>query len=158
MLSGARKWGVTLAGLILLCCGLAAMWTGWDQILIERGWSLFIGGATLVAGGAIVCAIGVLLARLDALNLRRDPLPVPIQDKASDKIGDTRVAEAGPAEARPTTAPKSNDEPEEPSVIDRYQSGEITYVMYSDGSVEVSTERGVQRYASVSDLRADMDP
>jgi hypothetical protein len=158
MLSGARKWGVTLAGLILLCCGLAAMWTGWDQILIERGWSLFIGGATLVAGGAIVCAIGVLLARLDALNLRRDPLPAPIRDKASDKIGDTRVTEAIPVETRPTTAPKTNDESETPSVIDRYQSGEITYVMYSDGSVEVSTERGVQRYASVSDLRADMDP
>ncbi len=43
----------------------------------------------------------------------------------------------------------------EPVEVDRYAAGESTYVMYSDGSVEVRTPEGAQRYASLEALRAN---
>ena len=42
----------------------------------------------------------------------------------------------------------------EPREVDRYESGDITYVMFSDGAVEVRTSNGAQRFASLAELRA----
>ena len=38
--------------------------------------------------------------------------------------------------------------------VDRYELGDITYVMFSDGAVEVRTAQGTQRFASLAELRA----
>jgi type IV secretion system protein VirD4 len=43
--------------------------------------------------------------------------------------------------------------PEEPHEVDRYESGDIVYVMFSDGAVEVRTANGAQRFASLQALR-----
>lgn len=42
-----------------------------------------------------------------------------------------------------------------PVEVDRYTAGESTYVMYSDGSVDVRTPEGTRRYESLDDLRAN---
>jgi len=53
---------------------------------------------------------------------------------------------APPAAAQP--------EPEEPHEVDRHVAGDITYVMFSDGAVEVRTANGgAQRFASIQALR-----
>ena len=43
--------------------------------------------------------------------------------------------------------------PDEPYEVDRYEAGDIIYVMFSDGAVEVRTANGAQRFASLQALR-----
>jgi hypothetical protein len=45
---------------------------------------------------------------------------------------------------------------EEPTEVDRYMAGDSTYVMFSDGSVEVRSPAGVRLYASLDALRANL--
>ena len=54
-------------------------------------------------------------------------------------------------EAQPLEPPAEAEEPRE---IERYQSGGLTYVMYSDGAVELRSETGAQRFSSIEELRA----
>jgi type IV secretion system protein VirD4 len=64
---------------------------------------------------------------------------------------------APPAAAPPSPAPQPVAplaEAGEPREVDRYESGDITYVMFSDGAVEVRTAQGMQRFASLAELRA----
>lgn len=63
--------------------------------------------------------------------------------------------------SRSTAAPPPTETPPSPerfkpapTEVDRYTSGEATYVMMSDGSVEVHGPGGVQRYASLAELKA----
>jgi len=122
------NWLVTIVGAALLLGGAGAMFFGWDTIQVERGWSLFIAGAAMLSGGAIVLALGEALVRLDAL-----------------------LAWSAPPIAEPESTPSSSDSPQE---IDRYDVDGTTYVMFSDGGVEVRAADGVRRYASLAELRA----
>ncbi len=54
----------------------------------------------------------------------------------------------------PSSPPPSPLAAEEPHEIERYQAGGLTYVMYSDGSVELRSEAGAQRFSSLEELRA----
>ncbi len=174
MLHRFSKWGVTLLGLLLLVWGAAAMWSGWDMIQIERGWSLFIGGASAVAGGAVAFALGVVIGRLDRLIAAATPSQKPVEaeppappeskapepntaevDSAERKDGDSGrpVVEAPEAWAPAANAAEPEAEPDLVEV-DRYELGETTYVMFSDGAVEVRTAAGARRYASLAELRA----
>jgi len=198
MLRRVSRWGVTALGVALVVCGVAAMAGGWDIIQVERGWSLFIGGATALAGGAVVIALGQVVFRLDeilvAAQLRRtgekSPAPPALAAKPQPKEAEQRSRQSPPqAPPAPTPTPTPNlaqtppaqqaplaaappappakeleqeaeapaaDEPSgaEPREVDRYESGEITYVMFSDGAVEVRTSNGSQRFASLAELRA----
>ena len=50
--------------------------------------------------------------------------------------------------------PQKNDLPTGDEAIDRHVAGDITYVMFSDGAVEVrSPDGGAQRFASIQALR-----
>jgi hypothetical protein len=41
------------------------------------------------------------------------------------------------------------------TVVGRYQAGVASYVMFSDGTIEVETESGpLRRFASMDDLKA----
>ncbi len=173
------RLGVTAIGLVLVLWGLASMWTGWDQIMVERGWSLFIAGAALVAGGAVTFSAGFILARLDALTRvigaeagaaswlqrQRSAAEAPPHAKALDAQtmtlepqGEARRREAlAYLSERPLASLQSPTERAEPAVIDRYDSGDATFTMYSDGSVIVRSAAGAQRYESVSELRAQME-
>lgn len=70
------------------------------------------------------------------LRLRREEAPAPI-------IGPKRQAAA-----------QSPQDGEEPREVERYQSGSLTYAMFSDGSVELRSETGAQRFSSIEELRA----
>jgi hypothetical protein len=44
--------------------------------------------------------------------------------------------------------------PAEPAVIGRYTSGNTTYIMFADGSIEAETPTGILRFASLADLKS----
>jgi len=149
------RWGVVGLGGALALWGVAAMFEGWDKIQIERGWSLFISGAVAVSGGVVTLAIGAALSRLDHALLALAPrvaAPAPIPNPPP--------APAPP----PTMAPPPGFEAfapkrfvaEPPVEVDRYESGGALYVMFSDGSVEIRGEGRVRRFASISELRAEV--
>ncbi|HEY8137608.1 MAG TPA: hypothetical protein VIF61_07185 [Methylocystis sp.] len=197
MLRRVSRWGVTALGVVLAVGGIVAMVGGWDIIQVERGWSLFIGGATVLAGAAVVIAVGQVVFRLDeivvATQLRRtgekSPAPPAPAAKPQSKepeprsrqpspqaspaptptLAQTPLAQQAPLAVAPAAPPApSATEPEraaeaaaadeasgaEPREVDRYESGDITYVMFSDGAVEVRTSNGAQRFASLAELRA----
>ncbi len=193
MLRRVSRWGVTALGVALVICGVAAMAGGWDIIQVERGWSLFIGGATALAGGAVVIALGQVVVRLDeiivAAQLRRTgekslapsaPAAKPQPKEAEQRsrqppppppaptppLAPTPAVQQAPLAAAPPAPPPKEPEQEaeapaadpasgaEPREVDRYESGDITYVMFSDGAVEVRTSNGAQRFASLAELRA----
>ncbi|QGM45314.1 hypothetical protein [Methylocystis heyeri] len=156
------RWGVSLAGLVLVVAGAAAMSSGWETIQVERGWSLFISGAIAFSGGLIVAALGQILARLDEFIIaskgrEAQETAAPIKPaKVENAPPRERAAQAS---AAPPPAPKWQEQVRsEPAEVDRYESGDITYVMYSDGAVEVRTPNGAQRYASLAELRAEAAP
>jgi hypothetical protein len=268
-------WDVTVGGLLLAGAGAYAMWTGWDMILLERGWSMFIAGAVAISGGVVTMALGRVvahLARIAPATAHLTPLPAvaaspapvaiaepsengreeapPEQAVAEEKAAVTAAAKAAPskpplvkpspsklplpsqplakppssrpplskplaklvetqiaardddkpakaegAPLRPASPPprfvvppsgaaqpderavgsKSETQPPDfaallnpqqhaepkaepatpPSEVDRYTAGDATYVMMSDGSVEVHSAEGVQRYPSLAALKAD---
>jgi hypothetical protein len=65
----------------------------------------------------------------------------------------TRPVVTRPIEAPPIAPPP----PDEPTEVDRYTAGDATYIMLSDGSVEVRWPDGAQRYPSLAALRADAE-
>lgn len=204
-------WGVTIAGLLLAGGGALAMWSGWDMIVVERGWSLFIAGAVALSGGVVTMALGRVIAALGRLGslapaveaTRREaaavppPAPLappsaPVAEPEPARTFDAEPIMDGPAAApepapieRPAYTP-SREPPSpplrqrqnysrggppllrgslsesgltpagpaaEPKEVDRYTTGDSTYVMMSDGSVEVRGPKGVRRYASLAELK-----
>lgn len=141
------RWGVVALGAILALSGLAAMWDGWDKIQIERGWSLFIAGSVATAGGVITLALGAILSRLDQAIAAAAAQPRP---------GPAGLSEP-PFIRRPESAFAATVK--EPVEVDQYVNGDTIYVMFSDGSVEVRGAGGAHRFASLSELRAQVgDP
>ncbi len=173
--------GVTIAGLLLAGAGVYSMWTGWDMILLERGWSLFISGAVMLSGGVVTMALGRVIAHM--ARFARQPLPATVgsetQDAPEPVVVETPVArpkidprpaktEATPVAPKPAEAKAPEAKPaavsdlfkamrkaEAPTEVDRYDAGDSTYIMMSDGSVEVVGPNGRQRYASLAALKAD---
>jgi hypothetical protein len=197
-------WGVTIAGLILAGGGALAMWSGWDMILVERGWSLFIAGAVALSGGVVTIALGRVIATLGRLGsfapategagegthvappaAVAEPAPTPESAVPAGASVEAPVSRLEPAPVeRPAFAPPREPPPPplrphpafsrggppplrgslaeatyaapdpEPKEVDRYTAGDATYVMLSDGSVEVRGPGGVRRYASLAELKA----
>lgn len=123
---------------------------GWDKIQIERGWSLFIGGAAALAGGAVTLALGAVLQRLDRL------LAAARQPRRNARRTEPASADA----PTPTLSSPRQDEAalrhreKEVVEVDSYVSGDTTYVMFSDGSVEVRNSSGAQSFSSLAELKA----
>ena len=134
--------GVIFLGLALALSGAYGMWSGWDYIQLERGWSLFIGGATAVSGGVVTIAIGRAIGVLGRIA---DKVPAT-QANAADLINEAQA----PTQPVAVTAP-----PKPPVEVDRYIASGSVYVMFSDGSVEVQTDGAARRYPSLAALRAD---
>jgi len=156
-------WGVTTAGLLLALAGGYAMWTGWDHIQLERGWSLFIAGSVAIAGGVVTAGLGRVIAHLARLSLHPEHMvatrDAPASAPAPAKPPSPTPAAGPPAPPQaPAVETKPVEKPmEEPTEVDRYTAGDATYVMYSDGSVEMRTAAGSERYASLAELRAVAD-
>jgi hypothetical protein len=142
--------GVAFLGLVLASAGLYGMWTGWDYIQLERGWSLFIGGATAVSGGVVTIALGRVIGMLGRIADHAPATQASVQKKspaAEESIERAPSTDREPAAARAPAKP--------PVEVDRYSAGGSVYVMYSDGSVEVQTDGRSQRYPSLAALRAE---
>ena len=71
-----------------------------------------------------------------------------IQTTLSGKVGDPLAELAATMQEASPPA-----KPEEPREVDRHVAGDITYVMFSDASIEVRTANGAQRFASLQALR-----
>jgi len=134
--------GVIFLGLGLALAGAYGMWSGWDYIQLERGWSLFIGGATAVSGGVVTIAIGRAIGVLGRIA---DKVPAT-QASAADLINEAQA---------PTQPVAATPPPKPPVEVDRYIASGSVYVMFSDGSVEVQTDGAARRYPSLAALRAD---
>lgn len=171
-------WGVTAAGLLLAGGGAYGMSVGWDMIVVERGWSLFIAGSVALSGGVVTMALGRVVAHLARLGAGREAAAVPVAPRPDEEAAplesvrtETRPS-PDPTPAKPATprldsakteAPRPDFSSllkpplEEPSEVDRYTAGDATYVMMSDGSVEVRSPAGAQRYPSLAALRAEAE-
>jgi len=99
------RWGTTAIGAVLTLWGLGSMWTGWEQVQIERGWSLFLGGSTAVAGGVVTMALGVAIGRLDQLIRALQSSRAPARaDEAGTSAGVGLSVEAKPSSNGPSGA------------------------------------------------------
>ncbi len=137
--------GVIFLGLALALSGAYGMWSGWDYIQLERGWSLFIGGATAVSGGVVTIALGRAIGVLGRIA---DGAPATQANTAADSVKEEQAPQLQPR-APATTSPKP------PVEVDRYIASGSVYVMFSDGSIEVQTDGAARRYPSLAALRAD---
>lgn len=142
--------GVTLLGLALALSGAYGMWAGWDYIQLERGWSLFIAGATAVSGGVVTIALGRAIGVMGRIADRAQATQ-PSAETESVAAASLEAASA-PQQPAPAKPPPSAELPVE---VDRYVAAGSIYVMFSDGSVEVHTDGRARRYPSLAALRAD---
>lgn len=147
-------WGVTAMGLLLFGAGAYAMWTGYDIIQLERGWSLFIAGAVALTGGVLTIAVGCVIALLARLAY-----PAPDAEVARPTISAATFAPAAPrfSNGKRAEAPKQENLDAPATEVDRYNNGDEVYVMFSDGTVEVSGPAGFRRYPSIAALRAEAE-
>lgn len=88
-----------------------------------------------------------------------EPLPEPVSAREAEKI--EREPERVLAEeetAAPEEPVREEGPAEEPrsgvTVVGTYNSGDNTYVMFSDGSIEAQTPSGVFRFQSLDELKA----
>ena len=68
-------------GIVMAITGAQAALSGWDIVLMERGWALMIAGSVLGTGGMIVAALGLVLIdlrrALPRTNAERTGLQLP---------------------------------------------------------------------------------
>ena len=96
-----------------------------------------------------------------------EPDPVPIESRPSPGV--RAIAPAEPPAPRPSPyalqpSPYAPQDPspaplaaEAPTVVGRYESNGASYVLFSDGTIEVETESGTHRFASMADLKAHIE-
>ena len=148
MRSTGSGWGVTTMGLILAAAGAYGMWSGWDMVQLERGWSMVISGAVAVSGGVVTMALGRVIAHLGRIPSGAAMRPEPASAPPVQEI-------APRTEARAPATPAQREP--EPTEVDRYNNGDEVYVMFSDGSVEVRGPGAFERYPSLAALRAQAE-
>ena len=147
---------VFVAGMALALIGFWWLWTGLDIVQVERGWSAVIGGATILSAGLVIAAIAAVLVRLGEIARALAAVRSPADAPASPQPLTTSVRPVPPPPGVP--APAAKHEPDsERQIVGRHVSGDSTYVMFSDGTVEAYTPDGVLHFASLDELRAYAD-
>ena len=175
-------WGIIFLGILLVLSGGYGLWAGWDLIQLERGWSQFIAGSVAVSGGVITIALGRILTVLTSLknlplgSLDRELISQEAAKPLSSSSAGLKIEAGGVktlhqpassdrqdmslASTKPIAPPEPSERPQlspiqgEVEEVDRYSAGDTTYVMFSDGSVEVRKPTGSQRFPSLAALRA----
>lgn len=87
--------------------------------------------------------------KVEASSARTAPKPLS-PDRQNSPPPSTKLAPAPETIAQPQTASIQGELEE----VDRYSAGDSTYIMFSDGSVEVRKPTGSQRFPSLAALRA----
>ncbi len=81
--------------------------------------------------------------------------PEPAGEPAAEAAQDAEPADAPvPHDATPDPTAAAAMDPLQPVVVGRYNAGAASYVMYSNGMIEVETEQGTHQFASMQDLKA----
>lgn len=60
----AIDWFALLVGVALALYGARWMWTGWDIVQAERGWTAVIAGSVMLSGGLIVATLAWAIMRI----------------------------------------------------------------------------------------------
>ena len=172
-----RGWSQFIAGAMLLSGGVVTMAIGrLIRLLVQQSRSV-APGQPAVREPAKPSAARSAVRPPEPEKRSRPPEPVaPVAASASVETSAVDAANSWSAPTHQTmkppppvrgSAPASHavaedlfPEPQqmrsaEPVEVDHYTAGEATYVMYSDGSVEVRTPDGAQRYESLEALRAN---
>ena len=136
---------VLAVGAVLAVCGFVWVWTGLDVVQVERGWSAVIAGATMLSAGLVLGALAALIWQIGEIAARLEPRQASVP-----------TAAVPPAPAPVALSVKAVDDVPDDArrVVGRHVSGDTTYVMFADGSVEAQTPEGVVTFSSLDDLRA----
>ena len=148
---------VLLMGVILACVGIWWVWTGLDIVQVERGWTAVIAGATMLSGGLVITALAGVLARLRDIA---DALGGEMAIAPASRVDETRGLANGVQDADRLEAGATLQEPTLPDgrqVVGRHVSGEATYVMFADGTVEAQSPEGSMTFPSLDALRSYAD-
>ena len=88
-------------------------------------------------------------------DVRKEPPLSSLDDRPAARVPLFPAPEPSAA-AEPTPTPDlTSDQHGGAAVIGRYQAGSASYVMYSDGTIEVETESGeIHRFGSMDELKA----
>ncbi len=108
-------------------------------------------------------AVSRVTSRLATVGIpRAEPVPpAAVPSPVEDEPPIRSAPPAAPDERkalRPDPSPRAEvrAEPsivEAPTVVGRYDANGATYVLFSDGTIEVETESGTHRFASMADLK-----
>lgn len=174
---------VCVGGIVLASIGFWWLWTGLDIVQVERGWSAVIAGATMMSAGFVIMALSAVLWTMqqivDLLRTQAQahhgeghtgantPVGAEGQIGAEHKIGaEDRVGandEVRHAPLTPASGSMSFDTSAasrsiaDQEVVGRHVSGDTTYVMFADGSVDAQTPDGLRHFTSLEALRVYAD-
>jgi hypothetical protein len=200
---------IFVLGLLLALGGAASIYSGYNIVEVERGWTAVIAGSTALSAGIITIGIAFVLRCLQRLqafleaekgflpllselalhqtrqSLRQSyPQAANIEPASSAaELSAAALTDAGTATAAPTevsiddirrivatgSAPESLPPaaPEEPGegdgggplcrITGRYESDGTRYIMYADGSIDASSDRGAFHFGSLAELKAFME-
>lgn len=149
---------VFAVGFVLAGVGFWWLWTGLDIVQVERGWSAVIGGSTMLSAGLVIIAISAVLVRLgDIAAGFTPPAAIAAREPARTNPADMQSRSPQPAVPLAPAPAKEHETDDERQVVGRHVSGDSTYVMFSDGTVDAHTPDGVLHFASLDELRAYAD-
>jgi hypothetical protein len=164
---------IVLYGLsaLLMLSGLYGLVMGWDIIMVERGWSQFIAGATAFSAGAVILSLSHVAREVRKLRSDLSGLVVEVDEPTSAAASpalpatDSAVSTSDPKrdanmDAKATmdvAATLTEAPPQERTMVGTYASGGVTYFMYADHSIEAELPDGRHRFASMDDLRIYLD-
>ncbi len=169
-------WGQaeTVAGTVALSAGIVTLALGAVLFTLR-------GMARDVAARAAARPSGVGMEAL-TWGEDDAPAPRPLLSRVTSRLATVGVPKAREVEpelaapaptgsaARPTPAPESLPEPspvetpgiprepgptpmEAPTVVGRYEANGASYVLFSDGTIEVETDSGTHRFSSMTELK-----
>jgi hypothetical protein len=71
----------------MMLTGVYGLVMGWDIIMVERGWSQFIAGATAFAAGAVILALSHIAREVRKLRSDLSGLVVEVDEPAPAAAG-----------------------------------------------------------------------
>jgi len=144
---------------LLMLAGLYGLFMGWDIIMVERGWSQFIAGATAFAAGAVILALSHVAREVRKLRGDLSGLVVEVDEPAPVVAASVQPVTplADKASVTETVSPQTQEGKGERTIVGTYASGGVTYFMYGDHSIEAELPDGRHRFASMEELRTYLD-